>query len=163
MVHLSTCLWFNDQAEEAAKLYTSIFKDGKIGKIARYGKEGFEIHQKPAGTVMTVEFEILGRKFTALNGGDMFKFSEAVSLMVNCDTQAEIDYYWNNFIEYGGQEGPCGWLKDKFGLSWQITPNILGDLMSKGTPQQAEKVTAAYMQMKKFDIAKLHEAYNSAK
>ena len=118
---ITPCLWFDTQAEEAAKFYASVFKNSKIGKISRYGKEGFEIHGKKAGTVMTAEFEIEGQKFLALNGGPQFKFNEAVSFQVHCENQQEIDYFWSALAE-GGEEGPCGWLKDKFGLSWQVIP-----------------------------------------
>ena len=118
---ITPCLWFDTEAEEAAKFYCSIFKDSKIGKISRYTKAGHEIHHKPPGSVMIVEFEIEGQTFTALNGGPNFKFSEAISLQVRCETQAEVDYFWNKLTQ-GGQEGPCGWLKDKYGLSWQVVP-----------------------------------------
>ena len=119
MSKLSYCLWFDDQAEEAVNHYVSIFKNSRIGQIAKYGKEGFEIHGKAAGTVMTVEFEIEGHKYLALNGGNQFKFNESFSIVVSCDSQEEIDYYWHRLTEEGG-EGPCGWLKDKFGISWQV-------------------------------------------
>jgi len=151
----SICLWFDDQAEEAANFYTSIFKHSKIENISRYGKEGFEIHGKKEGTAMTVSFQINGQSFTALNGGPIFKFTEAVSFQVFCETQEEIDNYWNKLTE-GGQEGQCGWLKDKFGISWQIIPTILSTLMSD--PSKSEKVTKAFLQMKKFDIEKLLQA-----
>ena len=155
---ITPCLWFNNQAEEAANFYTSIFKDSKILSVSRYPKEGFEVHHQKEGTVMTVLFEINGQKFTALNGGDLFKFSEAISFQVFCDTQEEIDYYWNKLSE-GGEEGPCGWLKDKFGLSWQIVPSTLAGLMSN--PASAGKVTNTFMQMKKLDIEKLKQAAES--
>lgn len=124
-----TCLWFDGQAEEAAKFYTSVFRNSTIGKISRYGKEGYEVHGKQAGTVMTVSFNLNGREFTALNGGPQFTFNEAISLQVSCDTQEEIDYYWSKLTE-GGEEGPCGWLKDKYGLSWQIVPAVLPEMMT---------------------------------
>jgi predicted 3-demethylubiquinone-9 3-methyltransferase (glyoxalase superfamily) len=152
---ITPCLWFTNQAEEAANFYVSIFKNSKIDSISYYGKEGFEIHGQKEGTVLTVSFQINGQSFTALNGGPIFKFNEAVSFQVFCDTQDEIDNYWNKFTE-GGQEGQCGWLKDKFGLSWQIVPSILPSLMSD--PTKAERVTKALMQMKKFDIEKLKQA-----
>ena len=155
---ITPCLWFNNQAEEAANFYTSIFKDSKILSVSRYPKEGFEVHHHKEGTVMTVLFEINGQKFTALNGGDLFKFSEAISFQVFCDSQEEIDYYWNKLSE-GGEEGPCGWLKDKFGLSWQIVSSMLGELMSN--PASAGKVTNTFMQMKKLDIEKLKQAAES--
>lgn len=153
------CLWYDKDAEEAANLYIRIFKNGKIKKITKYGKAGFEIHKMPEGTVMTVEFEINGQDFLALNGGPYFKFNEAVSFQVFCDTQEEIDYYWNEFTKDGGQESQCGWLKDKFGLSWQIVPTILDKLLED--PEKAEAVTEAFLKMKKFDIEKLKEAAGS--
>ena len=151
---ITPCLWFDNQAEEAAVFYTSIFKNSAITAISRYGKEGFEFHGQPEGTAMTVVFEINGQPFTALNGGPIFKFSEAVSFQVFCDSQEEIDHYWDKLTE-GGSEGQCGWLKDKYGLSWQIIPSILPSLMIN--PEKTGKVTNAFMQMKKFDIAKLME------
>jgi predicted 3-demethylubiquinone-9 3-methyltransferase (glyoxalase superfamily) len=152
---IAPCLWFDNQAEEAANFYTSIFKNSKIGNISRYGKEGFEIHGQKEGTALTVAFQINGQSFTALNGGPVFKFNEAISFQVFCETQEEIDYYWNNFTE-GGEDGQCGWLKDRFGVSWQIVPSILPELMSD--PARAGKVMNAFLQMKKFDIEKLKQA-----
>jgi len=152
---ITPCLWFDHQAEEAAIFYTSIFKNSKIGSVSRYGKEGFEIHGQKEGTALTVSFEINGQPFTALNGGPVFTFSEAVSFQVFCDTQEEIDNYWENLTE-DGKEVQCGWLKDKFGVSWQIVPTILPTLMSD--PSRAERVMKAYMQMVKFDIKTLEEA-----
>ncbi len=148
-------LWFDNQAEEAATLYTSIFKNSEIKSISRYGKEGFEFHGKPEGTAMTVSFSLNGQDFTALNGGPLYKFNEAVSFQFFCDTQQEIDHYWNKLTE-GGSEGQCGWLKDKFGVSWQIVPSVLGKLLSD--PLKAPRVTQAFLQMKKFDIEKLLKA-----
>jgi len=152
---ITLCLWFDNQAEEAAKFYTSVFKNSKIGHISRYGKEGHEIHGQPEGRVMVVSFQINGQSFTALNGGPLFKFNESISFQVYCDTQEEIDYYWSKLTD-GGEEGQCGWLKDKFGVSWQIVPTILPKLMSD--PARAGKVTNLFMQMKKFDIEKLKQA-----
>jgi predicted 3-demethylubiquinone-9 3-methyltransferase (glyoxalase superfamily) len=152
---ITPCLWFDDRAEEAANLYVSLFNNSKIENVSRYGKEGFEIHGKPEGTAMTVVFTINGQRFTALNGGPQFHFSEAVSFQVLCETQEEIDLYWNRLTE-GGSEGQCGWLKDNFGLSWQIVPAILPKLL--GDPSRSERVTKAFLQMKKFDIKKLEEA-----
>jgi len=152
---ITPCLWFDHQAEEAAIFYTSIFKNSKIGSVSRYGKEGFEIHGQKEGTALTVSFEINGQPFTALNGGPVFTFNEAVSFQVFCDTQEEIDDYWAKLTE-GGQEVQCGWLKDKFGVSWQIVPTILPTLMTD--PSRAERVMKAYMQMVKFDIKTLEEA-----
>src|SRR5256885_12166094 len=127
------CLWFDDQGEEAAKFYTSIFKGSKINKITHYTEAGREVHGRKAGSVMTVAFELAGQPFTALNGGPQFKFNEAISFQVNCETQDEIDYFWSKLTE-GGQEGPCGWLKDKFGLSWQVIPTALPQmLMDEGS------------------------------
>ncbi len=146
------CLWFDNQAEEAAIFYTSVFKNSEMGVISRYTEEGKEIHGQPAGSVLTVSFLINGQPFTALNGGPLFTFSEAVSFQVFCDTQEEIDYYWDRLTE-GGSEGQCGWLKDKFGVSWQIVPAILPGLLSDQV--KAGKVTEAFMQMKKFEIGKL--------
>jgi predicted 3-demethylubiquinone-9 3-methyltransferase (glyoxalase superfamily) len=152
---ITPCLWFDSQAEEAAIFYTSVFKNSKIEKINRYGKEGFEIHGQKEGTVLTVAFQINGQSFTALNGGPVFKFNESVSFQVFCRNQEEIDYYWSKLTE-GGEEGQCGWLKDKFGLSWQIIPEILPQLLSD--PLRAGRVTMAFLQMKKFDIEKLRLA-----
>jgi len=152
---ITPCLWFDTQAEEAAKFYASVFKDSKVGKISRYGKEGFEIHGKQAGTVMTVEFEIAGQKFLALNGGPQFKFNEAVSFQVHCETQEEIDYFWSKLAE-GGQEGPCGWLKDKFGLSWQVIPTALTQLLTD--ENSAQRVMKSMLQMRKIDLAALKRA-----
>ena len=149
---ITPCLWFDSQAEEAALFYTSIFKNSGIDAISRYGKEGFEHHGQPEGKVLTVAFHINGQAFTALNGGPVFKINEAISFQVMCDTQDEIDFYWEKLTE-GGQEIQCGWLKDKFGVSWQIVPSILPQLMTN--PEKAGKVTTAYMQMKKFDIQTL--------
>lgn len=151
---ISPCLWFDNQAEEAAIFYTSIFKDSNIESISRYGKEGFEVHGQKEGTVLTVVFQINGQSFTALNGGSIFKFNEAISLQVFCDNQEEIDYYWDKLTEEG-EEGQCGWLKDKYGVSWQIVPSVLPELITNST--NSGKVMKALMQMKKFDIAKLME------
>jgi predicted 3-demethylubiquinone-9 3-methyltransferase (glyoxalase superfamily) len=152
---MTICLWFDDQAEEAAKFYTSLFRNSKIESVSRYGKEGFEFHGKKEGTAMTVAFSINGQSFTALNGGPIFKFTEAISLQVFCDTQEEIDHYWTRLTE-GGEESQCGWLKDKYGLSWQIIPSVLPELMSD--PERSERVTAAFLKMKKFDISQLLKA-----
>ena len=152
---ITPCLWFENRAEEAANFYTSIFKNSKIESISRYGKEGFEFHGQKEGTVLTVGFRLNGQSFTALNGIPVFKFSEAISFQVFCETQEEIDYYWNKLTD-GGEEGQCGWLKDRFGLSWQIVPSILPKLMCD--PARAGRVTNAFLQMKKFDIEKLKQA-----
>ena len=151
------CLWFDTQAEAAANHYVSIFKNSKIVRIGRYGKEGKEIHGKEAGSVMIVEFELEGQRFTALNGGPQFKFDEAVSFQILCETQAEIDYFWSKLTE-GGSEGPCGWLKDKFGLSWQVVPTIVPELLSDENSAKAQRVMKALLQMRKLDIAALKQA-----
>jgi predicted 3-demethylubiquinone-9 3-methyltransferase (glyoxalase superfamily) len=152
---ITPCLWFDYQAEEAANFYTSIFKNSKIGNISRFGKEGFEHHGKEAGTVMTVEFQLNGQSFVALNGGPIFKFNEAISFQVFCDTQEEIDHYWNKLTE-AGEESYCGWLKDKYGVSWQIVPSILSELM--GDPTKSARVSKAFFQMRKFDLEKIMNA-----
>ncbi|MDQ3047977.1 MAG: VOC family protein [Bacteroidota bacterium] len=157
MEKIITNLWFDTEAEEAANFYTSIFKNSSIGKISRYGKEGFGIHGKKEGTVLTIEFKLEGRTFTALNGGPVFKFTEAISLIVNCETQEEIDHYWSKLTE-GGSESQCCWLKDKFGLSWQIVPSDLGKLMSSGDAGVSGRVMNALLKMKKPDIAALKQA-----
>src|SRR5438309_1739272 len=151
-------LWFDDQAEEAAKFYVSIFKDSKIGKITRYPKEAAEKIGRPKGSVMTVEFQLDGVEFVALNGGPMFKFTEAISFNVNCETQEEIDYFWEKLSADGGETGPCGWLKDKFGLSWQVSPVVLADMLADKDPAAAGRVMKAMMEMDKIDIAALKEA-----
>jgi predicted 3-demethylubiquinone-9 3-methyltransferase (glyoxalase superfamily) len=154
MPKISPFLWFDTQAEAAAKHYVSIFPRSKIVKIARYGEAG----PGPKGSVMTVEFVLDGQTHIALNGGPLFKFTEAVSLSVACKTQEEVDRYWNK-LSAGGEKSQCGWLKDKYGLSWQITPTILGQLMSDPDPAKAKRVMEAMLKMKKLDIAKLKQAY----
>lgn len=153
---ITPCLWFDTEAEDAAKFYTLVFKNSKIGKISRYGKVGQDVHGKKPGSVMVVEFEIDGQPFVALNGGPQFKFSEAISLQVHCDTQEEIDYFWTA-LGRDGQEGPCGWLKDKYGLSWQVVPTALPQMMTD--PDKSDRVMNAFLKMKKFDLAKLRQAY----
>lgn len=155
---ITSCLWFDTEAEEAARLYCSIFRNSKMGRVTRYGKEGFEIHRQPEGKVMTADFELEGSKFVALNGGPVFKFNESVSFQIHCETQDEIDYYWSKLTADGGQEGHCGWLKDKFGLSWQVVPVALIEILTGGDAARAERVTKAFLQMKKFDIAALQSA-----
>ena len=155
---ITPCLWFDNQAEEAAKFYVSIFKNSKIGSGARYGEEGAKISGRPKGTVMTVTFKLDGQEFMALNGGPIFKFTEAISFMVNCKTQEEVDRLWGKLSE-GGEEGPCGWLKDKFGLSWQIVPTVLGEMLQDKDPKKSERVMKALLQMKKLDIKTLKQAY----
>ena len=157
------CLWFDDQAEQAARYYTGIFPNSRIMQVTRYGKEGFEVHQHPAGSVMTVEFELDGQPFTALNGGPLFKFTEAVSLQVMCADQAEIDRYWDQ-LTVGGDPAAqqCGWLKDRFGLSWQIVPRNMGEFFAGNDPAASERATAALMPMKKLDLAALRRAREGA-
>jgi predicted 3-demethylubiquinone-9 3-methyltransferase (glyoxalase superfamily) len=160
---ISINLWFDDQAEEAAHFYTSIFKDSAIGRIARFGKEGFEFHGKPAGTVMTVEFHIEGQKFVALNGGPQFKFNEAISFIVDCGTQEEVDNYWERLSAGGDPSAQqCGWLKDKYGVSWQIVPTVLYELLDDRDPVKSQRVTHALLRMKKLEIAGLRKAYGSS-
>jgi predicted 3-demethylubiquinone-9 3-methyltransferase (glyoxalase superfamily) len=156
---ITPCLWFDGQAKDAAKHYVSIFDNAKIGKISRYGEEGHEIHGREPGSVMVVEFELEGQKFVGLNGGPQFTFSEAISFQIDCKDQGEVDYFWERLSE-GGEEGPCGWLKDKFGLSWQVVPRALPRMLSEGDAEQSARVTKAFMQMKKFDIAALQRAYD---
>jgi predicted 3-demethylubiquinone-9 3-methyltransferase (glyoxalase superfamily) len=160
MEAIVTCLWFDGNAEEAARFYTSVFKDSKLGSISRYGKEGHEVHGRPAGSVLTAEFEIAGRTFVALNAGPLFKFNESVSFQVFCETQAEVDYYWERLSEGGDEKAQqCGWLKDKFGLSWQVVPTVLRKMMSDKDVTKTDRVMKAFMPMKKFDIAALERAY----
>ena len=160
---IAPCLWFDNQAEAAAAFYTSVFKNSKIVKIARYTEAGHEIHHRPAGSVMTVEFELNGQPFTALNAGPLFVFNEAVSLQIFCETQEEIDYYWNRLSEGGDKKAQqCGWLKDKFGLSWQVVPIALKDMIADSDPKKAGRVMTALLQMKKLDIAALKQGYASA-
>ena len=154
---ISPCLWFDTQAEAAAKFYTSVFKNSAITQISRYGKAGQEVHGKEPGSVMVVAFEIEGLAFTALNGGPQFKFDEAVSFQVMCETQDEIDDFWSKLSE-GGQEGPCGWLKDKFGLSWQVVPSELPQLLTGGDGASLDRMMTAIMSMKKFDLETLRRA-----
>jgi predicted 3-demethylubiquinone-9 3-methyltransferase (glyoxalase superfamily) len=156
---ITPCLWFDSDAEEAANFYVSIFKSSKIHGISRYGDEGHEIHGRKAGSVMTVDFEIEGQRFVALNGGPLFKFSEAISFQIHCQNQEEVDYFWSN-LTAGGSEQPCGWVKDKFGLSWQVVPVQLMPMLKGGDQAKAERVTKAFLQMKKFDIAALQRAYD---
>ena len=158
MQRITPFLWFDDQAEEAVKFYTSIFKKSRIGDIARYDKAGEKVSGRPAGSVMTVDFQIEGQDFIALNGGPIFKFTEAVSFVVNCKTQKEVDYYWRKLTSGGGKEVQCGWLKDKFGLSWQIVPTVLGELLSSKDSAKAQRVMTAMLKMVKLDIKKLKQA-----
>lgn len=156
---MTICLWFDHEAVEAVNFYTSIFKDSEIGHISRYGKEGFEFHKKPEGTVSSIEFRLNQMKFLALNGGPVFRFNEAISIVVNCETQEEIDYYWSRLTE-NGQEVQCGWLKDKFGLSWQIVPSVLTKYLFSKDHERKSRVEKAFFSMKKFNIEELTNAYN---
>ena len=157
MQKIITHLWYDDQAEEAAEFYTSLFEDSRIVSIARYPESAVEVSGKPAGSVMTVLFELAGQQYIALNGGSDFKFNEAISLLVNCDTQAEIDKLWSALTEEG-EEGPCGWLKDKYGLSWQITPTKLNNMLQGEDPEADNRVMTTMLDMKKIDIAALERA-----
>jgi predicted 3-demethylubiquinone-9 3-methyltransferase (glyoxalase superfamily) len=160
MQRISPCLWFDNQAEEAAKFYVSIFKNSRVGQIARYGEAGAEVSGRPKGSVMTVIFELDGQEFMALNGGPIFKFTEAISFMVNCETQEEIDRMWEKLSEGGDKKAQqCGWLKDKYGLSWQIVPTVLGEMMQDKNPEKTNRVMQAILQMKKIDIKTLKQAY----
>lgn len=157
---ITPCLWFDTQAEEAAKFYTSVFDNSRIVNTVRYGEAGYEIHKRPPGMVMTVEFELSGQTFTALNGGPMFKFNEAVSLQIMCDTQREVDYYWEKLSQGGDKNAQqCGWLKDRFGLSWQVVPTILPKMLADPDPETSERVMTAVLKMKKLDIDALKRAY----
>jgi predicted 3-demethylubiquinone-9 3-methyltransferase (glyoxalase superfamily) len=155
---ITPCLWFDTQAEDAAKFYCSAFKNSKINAISRFPDAGQEIHNKPAGSVMMVTFELDGQPFAALNGGPIFKFDEAVSFQIACETQADIDYYWGKLTE-GGQEGPCGWLKDKFGLSWQVVPAAISRMMTDPDTKKSARVMNAFLKMKKLDLMAIERAY----
>jgi predicted 3-demethylubiquinone-9 3-methyltransferase (glyoxalase superfamily) len=157
MQRITPFLWFNDKAEEAAKFYTSIFKNSKIGKIARYGEEGEKIAGRPRGSAMTIEFQLEGQEFVALNGGPQFQFTEAISFVVSCKTQAEVDTFWKK-LSAGGKKVQCGWLKDKYGVSWQIVPTVLGELLSGKDAAKSQRVMQAMLKMVKLDIQKLQQA-----
>lgn len=159
---ITTNLWFDRNAEDAVNFYTSIFKNSTIKGMTHYTKEGFNIHKMPEGTVMTIVFELDGREFLALNGGPIFKFNEAVSFVVNCSDQQEIDYYWDRLIPGGDPNAQvCGWLKDQFGLSWQIVPTILSELLNNKDAEKTSRVMAAVMQMKKINLSLLREAFDN--
>jgi predicted 3-demethylubiquinone-9 3-methyltransferase (glyoxalase superfamily) len=160
MQKITPFLWFDDQAEDAVKFYTSLFKNSKIGRIFHYTEEAAEKTDRAVGSVLTIEFEIEGQKFVALNGGPLFKFNESVSFVVNCETQEEVDYFWEKLTADGGEESQCGWLKDKFGLSWQVTPTVLIDMLHDKDPEKAERVMKAMLQMQKIEIPKLKAAYD---
>ena len=158
MQKIRPCLWFDHQAEEAVNFYTGIFKHSEIKTVSRYNEAGSQVSGKPKGAVMTIIFKIEGQEFMALNGGPHFTFSPAISLIVNCKSQAEVDEFWTR-LSAGGEAGRCGWLKDKYGISWQIVPSALGDMMENATPEQAENVMSALLQMNKLDIARLRQAF----
>jgi len=160
MQKITPFLWFDNQAEEAAKFYTSIFKNSKIANVTRYDEEGPKVSSRPKGSVMTVPFQIERQEFVALNGGPMFKFTEAISFIVNCETQKEVDYYWEK-LSAGGEEVQCGWLKDRFRLSWQVVPTVLTEMLQDKDPQKAQRVMAAMLKMKKIEIADLKKAFDS--
>jgi predicted 3-demethylubiquinone-9 3-methyltransferase (glyoxalase superfamily) len=157
---ITPCLWFDDQAEEAAQFYTAIFNNSKIVTMTRYGEAGQEIHGKPAGSVLTVVFELEGQTFTALNGGPIFRFNEAISLQVDCKTQNEVDYYWDKLSAGGNEQAQqCGWLKDRYGVSWQVVPTVLSEMLRDPEYEKSERVMTAMLQMKKIDIAELKRVY----
>lgn len=158
---ITPMFWFDNQAEEAAWYYTSIFPNSSIGRTSHYGKEGFEVHHMPAGTVMAVEFQLDGQNFSALNSGPLFKFNESISFVVTCENQEELDYYWDKLTAGGDKNSQvCGWLKDKFGVSWQVVPTILPSLLQGKDAAGSQRVMAAVMKMKKLDINALQDAYN---
>lgn len=157
---ITPCLWFDDQAKEAAEFYTGIFRNSKIVNVTHYGEAGYEVHQRPAGIVMTVAFELEGQAFTALNGGPIFKFNEAISLQVHCETQEEVDYYWEKLSAGGDQTAQqCGWLKDQYGVSWQIVPRVLVEMLSDANPEKSERAMSAMLRMKKINIHELEQAH----
>jgi predicted 3-demethylubiquinone-9 3-methyltransferase (glyoxalase superfamily) len=156
---ITTFLWFDGQAEEAAQYYVSIFKDSRIVGTTRYDDESSRAAGRPKGSVMTVEFELDGQRFTALNGGPLFKFTEAISLVVHCENQKEVDHFWEK-LSAGGQEVECGWLKDRYGLSWQVWPDALMEMLQSKDPEKSRRVMAAVLKMKKLDIAALKQAYD---
>jgi predicted 3-demethylubiquinone-9 3-methyltransferase (glyoxalase superfamily) len=158
MQKITPCLWFDDKAEEAAKFYVSVFKNAKLGHVTRYGDAGSKVSGRPKGSVMTVTFEINGQEFVALNGGPLFKFTEAVSFMVKCGSQQEIDEMWSK-LSSGGEEGPCGWLKDKYGLSWQIVAPEWDEMLRDEDAAKAERAMAAILQMSKPDLQRVQQAY----
>jgi predicted 3-demethylubiquinone-9 3-methyltransferase (glyoxalase superfamily) len=158
MQKITPFLWFDNQAEQAVKFYTSIFKNSKILKVCRYGEAGQKVSGQPKGSVMTIEFQLNGQKFVALNGGPYFKFTEAISFVVNCRTQAEIDKFWKR-LSAGGKTGRCGWLKDKYGVSWQVVPAILGKILESKDAAKSERVMQAILKMKKLNIKTLRQAY----
>lgn len=160
MQKITPCLWFDDQAEEAVNFYTSIFKNSSIGNILRYDAASAAASGRPEGSVLTIDFQLEGQDYMALNGGPIFKFTEAVSFSVDCKTQEEVDEFWEKLTADGGQESQCSWLKDKYGLSWQIVPSVLPEMLRDEDPEKAQRVMQAMMKMKKIDIAALKKAYD---
>lgn len=160
-VRIAPCLWFDHQAEEAANFYVSLFDGSGIDSVSRFGKEGFDVHGRPAGSVMAVNFHLAGLKVTALNGGPVFTFTEAISLQIFCETQEHVDFYWNRLTE-GGVESQCGWLKDRFGLSWQVVPTRLGEWLGSGDPAKTDRVMKVMLPMKKPDLAALDRAFTGS-
>lgn len=157
---ITPCLWFDDQAEAAAEFYTAIFKNAKILAVTRYGEAGHEVHGRPAGSVMTVAFELDGQPFTALNGGPVFQFNEAISFQIDCETQDEVDYYWERLSAGGDANAQqCGWLKDRYGVSWQVVPQALIEMLSDPVYEKSQRTMQAMLKMKKLDIAGLRRAY----
>ena len=156
---ITPCLWFDDQAEEAARFYTAIFRNSRIVGMTRYGEAGREVHGRPAGSVMVVAFELDGQAFTALNGGPVFTFNEAISLQVSCETQEEVDHYWDRLSQGGDEKAQqCGWLKDRYGVSWQVVPTVLPEMLADPDTGRSERAMAAMLTMKKIDIAALERA-----
>jgi predicted 3-demethylubiquinone-9 3-methyltransferase (glyoxalase superfamily) len=158
MQKITPFLWFDSQAEEAVNFYLSVFKNSRVGNITRYDAEVAKVSGRPEGSVMTIDFQLEGQDFIALNGGPQFKFTEAVSFSIDCKTQEEVDEFWTKLSE-GGEEGPCGWLKDKFGLSWQVVPTVLTEMLQDKDAEKARRVMQAMLKMKKLDIAALQQAY----
>jgi predicted 3-demethylubiquinone-9 3-methyltransferase (glyoxalase superfamily) len=156
---IAPCLWFDDQAEEAVAFYTAIFKNSRIVSISRFGEAGYEFHGKPAGSVMTVAFELEGHAFTALNGGPMFKFNQAISFQVNCETQEDVDYYWEKLCVGDEKAQQCGWLKDQYGVSWQVVPSILSAMINDPDSEKSQRAVGAVLRMKKIDIEELKLAH----
>ena len=157
---IAPCLWFDDQAEEAVEFYTAVFRNSRIVRITRYGEAGHAIHGKPAGSVMAVAFELDGQAFTALNGGPLFKFNEAISFQVNCETQEEVDYYWEKLSDGGDERAQqCGWLKDKYGVSWQVVPTVLLEMINDPDSEQSQRAMEAMLKMKKIDIDTLKRTF----
>jgi predicted 3-demethylubiquinone-9 3-methyltransferase (glyoxalase superfamily) len=163
MTRIVPCLWFDDQAEQAAQFYTSVFKNSRIVNVTRYGTAGFEVHGRPAGSVMTVDFELDGHPFTAMNGGPVFTFNEAVSFQIMCETQEEVNDYWDKLTAGGDPNAQqCGWLKDRFGLSWQVVPEGMQEMLSDPSSEAATRAMTALLQMKKLDLGELQRAYAGA-